>query len=107
MPNEADMTEKLIIAAAELAEVYHGCVHSLSYVCTDCTIKLNCKIFEDSPIATKIRCGRTKAESLIENLLGPQSIEMVLQEMEAIGDSPLYYSISSDVSNKGAHKIFP
>jgi hypothetical protein len=41
-------------------------------------------MFEDSPIATKKRYGQTKADGLVENLLGPQSIEMVLQEMGAI-----------------------
>jgi hypothetical protein len=57
MPNAADMIEKFRISAAELAEIYHGCVQSLSYVSTDCNVKLHCKLFEDSPIATKIRCG--------------------------------------------------
>jgi hypothetical protein len=72
------------------------------YVSTDCKIKLNCKIFEDSPIATKIRYGRTKAERLVENLLGPQTVEMVLEQMGVNSDSPLFKSIFSDASNKGA-----
>jgi hypothetical protein len=57
-------------------------VHSLS---TDRNVKLNCKIFEDSPIATKIRCGRTKTESLVENLQRQWSIEIVLEQMGVNG----------------------
>jgi hypothetical protein len=29
-----------------------------------------------------MRCGRTKTEALIENVLGPKSIEMVLEMMK-------------------------
>jgi hypothetical protein len=96
-----------LISAAEFAEVYHGCEHSLIYVSTDCNVKLNCKIFEDSYTAAKIRCRRTKAERLVENLLRPRSVEMVLEQMGVNGDSQLFYSISSDASNKGARKMFP
>jgi hypothetical protein len=32
---------------------------------------------------------------------------MVLEQMGVNGDSPLFYSISSDALNKGARKMFP
>lgn len=94
--------EEFEVAAAEVAQVYHGVCHHHSYLSMDCGIKLNSAIYCDSKLSTKIRCGRTKAESIVENVLLPKSIELVLKEM-----SNLPFSISNDASNKGNRKIFP
>jgi hypothetical protein len=53
-----------------------------------------------------MRCGRTKTEALIENVLGPKSIEMVLEKLKK-DDLIVYYGISSDASNKKKRKFFP
>lgn len=73
----------------------------------DCGLKLTSKLYPDSTIATKQQCGRTKAESLVENILANKSIEMVLQEMKVSSDSPVYFSIATDASNKGNRKLYP
>ena len=56
------------IAAAELCSVYHGVKHGHSYLSTDCGNKVSAKIFNDSSIATKMSCGRTKSEALVQNV---------------------------------------
>lgn len=58
-------------------------------------------------MAKKIQCGRTKAEALVENILAPKSIEMVLEELKVFTDSPVFYSIATDASNKGNRKLYP
>jgi hypothetical protein len=55
-------------------------------------------------VAANMRCGRTKTEALIENVLGPKSIEMVLEKMKKY--DPVYYGISSDASNKKNRNFF-
>jgi hypothetical protein len=62
------------IAAAELCSVYHGVKHGHSYLSTDCGNKVSAKIFNDSSIATKMSCGRTKSEALVQNVLTARSI---------------------------------
>ena len=62
------------IAAAELCSVYLGVKHGHSYLSTDCGNKVSAKIFNDSSIATKMSCGRTKSDSLVQNVLTARSI---------------------------------
>ena len=69
-----NFVEKDQIIASELALTYHGVQHQHSYLSQDCGNKLNSKIFSDSKISSKIACGRTKAEALVENVLGPHSL---------------------------------
>lgn len=52
--------ENLRVAAAELAQIYHGLNHHHSYLSMECGIKLNNDIFKDSAVCSKISCGRTK-----------------------------------------------
>lgn len=96
--------ENDMITASELALTYHGVKHQHSYLSQDCGTKLACRIFSDSKISKKISCGRTKAEALVENVLGPHSIELVLKELKEGSKS---YSISTDASNKGNLKMYP
>lgn len=96
--------EKDQITASELALTYHGVQHQHSYLSQDCGTKLACRIFSDSKISKKIACGRTKAEALVENVLGPHSVELVLKELK---EDSKPYSISTDASNKGNLKMYP
>lgn len=91
---------------AELAMVYHAIKHQHSYISTDCGIKLNCKIFSQTALSKSIHCGRTKCSAMAENILGPKSIELVLNDLKNC-DTQVYFSISSDASNRGYKKLFP
>lgn len=61
------------VTVTELTATYHGVRHGHSYLSTDCGNKVGAKIFSDSDIATKMSCGRTKSEALVENVLAPFS----------------------------------
>lgn len=90
------------LAFAELTLVFHTVKHNLSYNSMDCGHKLFPKLFEDSKIATKVSCGRTKAESILKNVLCPMFCEQVVNDLK---DN--YFSISTDASNKGNRKFHP
>lgn len=92
------------IALAELIEVYHNVKHNLSYKSLDCSLKLMPKLYPDSGIAKKIACGRTKAESITTNVLGPKAESIVLSDL--INDK-VYFSVATDTSNKGNRKMYP
>ena len=91
------------IAVAELTSVYHGVKHGHSYLSTDCGNKVSAKIFNDSTIATKMSCGRTKSEALGQNVSAPYSQEHLVTELQ---DAP-YFSVCSDASNSGNAKLYP
>lgn len=57
------------IAAGELISVYHMVRHSLNYNSMDCSHELLPYIFSDSKSAQKFSCDRTKAESIICEIL--------------------------------------
>lgn len=80
--------------------------HQHSYISTDCVIKLNSTIYDDSSLSKLIHCGRTKASSFTENVLGPKSIEIVINDLKK-GHNCRYFSISTDASNRGNEKLFP
>lgn len=48
-------------------------------------------------------CGRTKAEAIVQNLLGPKSEEMVVTALQNISK----LSVATDTSNKGNKKMYP
>ena len=78
-------------------------MHSHSYISSDCASKLFPLMFHDSSIAKKYHCGRTKLSALVSNVLGNESIRIVLKELE----NNVPFSISTDASNKGSTKTFP
>lgn len=90
------------VTKAELVFTYHGVKHHQSYLSQDCGNKLQKVIYSNCEIANKIKCGRTKAEAMVEMVLAPYSLERVLKD---IGESP--FSIATDASNKGNKKMFP
>jgi hypothetical protein len=59
-------------------------------------------VFTASKLASKIHCGRTKVEALVENLLSPHSLQLVLKN---VGSGP--FSVACDTSNKGNLKLYP
>ncbi|KAI4898772.1 hypothetical protein NFI96_026849, partial [Prochilodus magdalenae] len=91
------------IAVAELTSTYHGVRHGHSYLSTDCGNKVSAKIFSDSNIATKMSCGRTKSEALVENVLAPFSQERLAAELQKAQS----FAVCSDASNSGHIKLFP
>ena len=101
LPKKDSMTE-FIVAGIEVASVYHSVVHCHSYNSLDCGMKLNKKLFSDSDNAKKVHCGRTKAEAIVENVLAPQSLKMVLEEMHDVA-----FAVATDASNHGNRKMFP
>lgn len=102
-----ESAEENYVTIIEVAQIYHAVNHHHSYLSTDCGIKLNSHVYRDSHLAKKVHCGRTKAEAIIENCLGPKSVEKVLEEMGAGTESSQPFSILCDASNKGNQKLFP
>uniref|UniRef100_A0A8C1LCU6 Uncharacterized protein n=1 Tax=Cyprinus carpio TaxID=7962 RepID=A0A8C1LCU6_CYPCA len=97
------VTKKDKITVTELTATYHGVRHGHSYLSTDCGNKDNAKIFSDSDIATKMSCGRTKSEALVENVLAPLSQQRLAAELQKAH----YFAVCSDASNAGHTKLFP
>lgn len=96
-PITTDYKETVI----EVAKVYHNVKHHLSYRSFDCGLKLDKVLFKEDKISKKISCGRTKAGAIVRKVLGPKSIELVVNELLGDGDNGKYFSISSDASNRG------
>lgn len=118
------------LALCELSFTYHSVKHHHSYNSADCFMK-NAKIlFPDSKLAQKLRCGRTKMEVIVKNILAKASLENVLHDLKNDSVSsivsinepstsaafsidrpvicdPIPYSIACDASNHGNKKMFP
>ena len=94
------------MTVAEVAHVYHTVKHGLSYNSADCALKLTLKTLNDSSIAKKMSCGRTKAEAIVTDVLSPKAIEEVIKKLKS-GANPLPFSLHTDASNKGNRKMFP
>jgi len=75
----------------------------------DCLNKLNSAMFNDSNTAKKIHCGRTKAEMLTANVLGPKTVRDILKDLSPTEGEhePVYFSVATDASNKGNRKMLP
>ncbi|KAL0172913.1 hypothetical protein M9458_033224, partial [Cirrhinus mrigala] len=90
------------IAAAELTSVFHCVTHQQSYRSLDCAMKLTPKLYSDSGIAKLVSCGRTKAEALVTNVLAPLASDF----SQCLESKDIFFSISTDASNKGNVKTF-
>lgn len=95
------------IAASEASYVYHTVKHGLSYNSNDCLVKLNGALFHDSNVVKKMRLGRTKAEMITMNVLGPKTVRDILNDLSPSEGEPVFYSVATDASNKGNRKMFP
>ena len=69
----------------------------------DCLNKLIPKLFNESKIATQYSSARTKTTCLINQVLGPNSTNLICKELESCS----FYSISTDASNHKNEKMFP
>lgn len=95
------------VAASEVALVYHAVKHNLSYSSLDCGNKLVANVFNDSETASKISCGRTKAEMLVKNVLAPRSVSDFVNILKDKDKTKHFFSVATDASNKGNRKMFP
>jgi hypothetical protein len=57
-----ETSEEKRVIASEVAMIHHNVQHNLSYNSLDCNLKMISKLFDDSKIAKKMSCGRTKSE---------------------------------------------
>jgi len=90
---------------AEITKVYHAVKHHHSYnKFVRLWIKLDPVIYLDSAaIAKKLACGRTKSEAIVTNVLTPESVEMIMNNLS----DDRYFSLSTDASNMKNRKLFP
>lgn len=95
------------IAASEASYVYHTVKHGLGYNSTDCLVKLNGALFHDSNVVKNMHLGRTKAEMITMNVLGPMTVRDILNDLSLTEGEPVFYSVATDASNKGNRKMFP
>ncbi len=49
--------------------------------------------------------GRTKAEMITLNVLGPMTVRDILNDLSPTEGEPVFYSVATDASNKGNRKI--
>ncbi|GBP91144.1 hypothetical protein EVAR_24096_1 [Eumeta japonica] len=93
------------VTAAELASSFHTVKHNLSYNSMDCSVKLDKIIYVDSKTATNIKLARTKMEALVMEVLGPCTLECVVNDLK---DENMYFCLQTDASNKKKNiKLFP
>lgn len=50
----------------------------------DCTGPLLRKIYEDSNVAKKVSCARTKTEAIVTGVLAPHSTDVVMNNLQDI-----------------------
>lgn len=91
------------VSAAEGTLAFHTVSHHGSYKSMDCTAGLLREIFPDSSISSKISCGRTKTEAIINSVLAPHSVECVMKDLQHIP----FVGVSTDASNHGDIKMIP
>jgi hypothetical protein len=92
------------VAIAELAHIYHGVKHHVSFLAQDCAVNVMKQVFQDLEIVKKkMSAGRTKTSAIVNNVLAPFSHELVLKDLN--NDIP--FSIATDKSNKGNRIFFP
>jgi hypothetical protein len=60
--------EEQKVIAAKVSFIYDCITHHHSYRSTECGMNLSTKIFTDSNICKKIRCGKTNANSTAQNV---------------------------------------
>lgn len=78
----------------------HTVKHDLSYNSTDCLVKLNEVLVQASKIVKKMQMGRTKAEMIAQNVLGPKTVEDILNDLHAPEGEPVNFSVAIDASKE-------
>lgn len=100
----ADKEENQVITS-ELVQIYHTVKHNLSYNSLDCCIKVEKKIYKDFKMLNKLHLGRTKAESIVTEVLGPAYLHKIIDYLN--NENVFAFSIQTDASNKKNVKLFP
>ena len=67
---------------------------------------MNSKLYQDSKVAAKVCCGRTKCEAIVKNVLGEKALAVVIDDLRQ-HDPPLFFGIQTDASNHKNMKMFP
>ena len=98
-----DTQEALLIAAAELTTAYKVVKHHQSFSLLDCIVKLKAIMYPGSKIVAKQSTARTKATTIVKNILVPHSVSEVKINLQKVS----YYGIGTNASNHKAEKIFP
>lgn len=99
----ADKEENQVIAC-ELVQVYNTIKHNLFYNSLDCCIKVE-KIYKDLNMLNKLHLGKTKAESIVTEVLGPAYLHKIIDYLSS--ECVIAFSIQTDASNKKNAKLFP
>jgi hypothetical protein len=89
--------------AAEGTLAFHTVKHHQSYNSMECTASLTRKMFADSETAKNLKCGKTKTEAIVNQVVAPHTITTIIETLRNIS----CLSIATDASNHGADKLFP
>ncbi|KAL0879423.1 hypothetical protein ABMA27_003174 [Loxostege sticticalis] len=89
--------------AAEGTLAFHTIKHHQSYNSMECTASLTRKMFADSETAKNLKCGKTKTEAIVNQVVAPHTITTIIETLRNIS----CLSVATDASNHGADKLFP
>lgn len=89
--------------AAEGTLAFHTVKHHQSYNSMECTASLTRKMFADSETAKNLKCGKTKTEAIVNQVIAPHTITTIIETLRNIS----CLSVATDASNHGAEKLFP
>ncbi|KAL0852636.1 hypothetical protein ABMA27_016911 [Loxostege sticticalis] len=89
--------------AAEGILAFHTIKHHQSYNSMECTASLTRKMFADSETAKNLKCGKTKTEAIVNQVVAPHTITTIIETLRNIS----CLSVATDASNHGADKLFP
>ena len=67
---KTNIKEEDNVIASEVTQTYHAVKHNRTHISLDCSSKLNSKLYQDSKLAGKISCGRTKSEAIGTSVSG-------------------------------------
>lgn len=98
--------EESQVILIEICKIFHCVKHNQSYNSLDCSFKLDTKIYTDSKIASKLSCGRTKSQAIVQNVLAPIALQKVI-ELLKYHVPKLFFSVQLDASNRKNVKLFP
>jgi len=91
-----------------VSQVYRAIIHHISYSAADYESKLIRQIYPDSCVLQKMSCGRTKAETLVTDVSGPNSVECIVDDlMSSRQMMPKEFSVATDALNIKNQKMFP
>ncbi|KAL0830150.1 hypothetical protein ABMA28_003607 [Loxostege sticticalis] len=94
---------KKMIRAAKGTLAFHTIKHHQSYNSMECTASLTRKMFADSETAKNLKCGKTKTEAIVNQVVAPHTVTTIIETLRNIS----CLSVATDASNHGADKLFP